>query len=328
MRISELVGASVVDDWLLPAVVVPPLLSLVAPVATTTLVEAFDVGVPETVQEIEPPIATVAGVAGVQAPTVTPAGRPETAHVAFSAAVVAVALLVHLIVPEYGTPTVIAVGKADRSGAMSAASVVIAGDALLLPEVVVPPLLSLTAPVATDAVVAPAAVGVPEIGHEIEAPMASDATGKAGVHAPTVTPGGKPEIAQVGFVAAAVAELLFVHTTVPAYGTPSVALAGNPVMSGLMSEPVTAIVVAAVSFVALRSFDAPVVPPIAALVTGVVGVPDTVHVIDAPAASGVLVGTVGVHDVVRPAGRPVTAQPALIAAAAGEAAFVHLNVLE
>ena len=43
--------------------------------------------------------ATVAGGTGVQAPTVTPAGRPEMEHVASVALAVAVALLRQRIVP-------------------------------------------------------------------------------------------------------------------------------------------------------------------------------------------------------------------------------------
>ena len=85
---------------LLPPAVVPPLLSLVAPVTAVTVLVPVVVGVPVTGHEMLAPIATVAGVAGVQAPTVTPAGKPEIAQVALVAAAVAVALLVHLIVPE------------------------------------------------------------------------------------------------------------------------------------------------------------------------------------------------------------------------------------
>ena len=85
---------------LLPPVVVPPLLSLVAPVVAVTVTEPDVVGVPETEHEMLEPAATVAGGVGVQVPTVTPAGRPLIAQVALSALAVAVALFVQSTVPE------------------------------------------------------------------------------------------------------------------------------------------------------------------------------------------------------------------------------------
>lgn len=105
------------------------------------------------------------------------------------------------------------------------------------------------------------------------------------------------------------------------------AVAGRPVKSGDTSEPTTASIVDAVSLAGFKSLEAPVVPLMVALPTAV-GVPETVHVIDAPAANGVAVGTVGEQLCVKPAGRPVTAQEAPMAAAAGAAALAHLNVLE
>ena len=90
-----------------------------------------------------------------------------------------------------------------------------------------------------------------------------------------------------------------------------------------MSEPVTVTVWVAVLLARLGSFDAEVVPDnIAAPTT--VGVPETVHVILAPAAT--VAGGVGAHDVVSPAGSPLTAHDALVAAIAGNAAFEHVNV--
>ena len=83
---------------LLPPAVVPPLLSLVAPVVTVTVTAPEVVGVPDTGQD-DAPAATVAGGTGVQAPTVTPAGRPEMLHVAAVAVAVAVPLLVQRMVP-------------------------------------------------------------------------------------------------------------------------------------------------------------------------------------------------------------------------------------
>jgi hypothetical protein len=67
---------------------------------TINVADAAEVGVPETGQVIEAPAATVAGGTGVQAPSVSPAGKPETLHVALVAEAVAPALFVHLMVPE------------------------------------------------------------------------------------------------------------------------------------------------------------------------------------------------------------------------------------
>lgn len=86
--------------------------------------------------------------------------------------------------------------------------------AVLLPPVVVPPLESLVAPVDTETVVAPDAVGVPLTGHEMLAPAATVAGG-VGVQVPAVTPGGRPEMAQDAAVALAVAVALLVQRIVP-----------------------------------------------------------------------------------------------------------------
>jgi hypothetical protein len=86
--------------------------------------------------------------------------------------------------------------------------------AVLLPPPVAPPFVSFVAPVATETVDAPEAVGVPATVHEMLAPAATDAGG-VGVHVPTDTPGGNPEIAHVALVALAVAAALLVHFTVP-----------------------------------------------------------------------------------------------------------------
>ena len=204
--------AAVVE--LFPPAVVPPLVSLVAPVVAVSVVEPGAVGVPLTVQLMLAPAATVAGVDGVQVPIVTPGGRPLTEQVAAVALAVAVAELVHLSVPEYGVPTVAVVGRPVTSGNMSDPTAVIALVAELLPPVVVPPLLSFVAPVVTVTVVAPAAVGVPLMEQEMLAPAATVAGG-AGVQVPTVTPGGRPEITQDAAVALAVAAAELVHLTVP-----------------------------------------------------------------------------------------------------------------
>jgi hypothetical protein len=99
MLISEPVVAIIAVVVLLPVSVVPPLVSLTAPVVAVATVEPEAVGVPETGHEMLAPAATVAGGTGVHTPTVTPGGKPEIAHVALTALAVAVALLVHFSVP-------------------------------------------------------------------------------------------------------------------------------------------------------------------------------------------------------------------------------------
>jgi hypothetical protein len=99
MLISEPETATGLVAVLLPPPVVPPKMSLSAPVEAVTVAEPGDVGMPLTAQLMLAPAATVVGGVGVQAPTVTPAGSPETAQVALVAAAAALALLVHLTVP-------------------------------------------------------------------------------------------------------------------------------------------------------------------------------------------------------------------------------------
>jgi hypothetical protein len=193
---------------------------------------------------------------------------------------------------------------------------------VLLPPAVVPPLVSFVAPVWTDAVVDPEAVGVPLTAHEMLEPAAIVAGG-VGVQLPTVTPAGNPLIAHVAFVADAVAVALLVHKTAPEYATPIVAVAGKPERFGVMSEPVTAIAVVAVLFAVFGSFPAPVVP-VTVDDPSAVGVPVTVHEITPDGATDV--GGKGVHDCVKPAGRPETEQAAAVAVIAGAAAFEQVNV--
>ena len=90
-----------------------------------------------------------------------------------------------------------------------------------------------------------------------------------------------------------------------------------------MSEPVTATVVVAVLFAVLLSLSALVVPVSVDEPTAV-GVPETVHVILAPAAT--LVGGVGAQLVVKPAGSPATAHVAAAAACVADAEFVQVKV--
>ena len=85
----------------------------------------------------------------------------------------------------------------------------------------------------------------------------------------------------------------------------------------------TASAAVAVLFALLPSFVAPV-EPVSVLEPTETGVPETVHVITAPAATSL--GTVGEQIVLKPAGRPLSAHVADVAVAAGDAAFVHVNV--
>lgn len=120
----------------------------------------------------------------------------------------------HVNVPEYGTPMLAVVGNPARLILMSEPVVLIGAVAVLLPPDVVPPLVSLVAPVVAVTVDAPDAVGVPLTAQEMELPAAS-VTGGVGVQLVTETPGGKPVTAQVAFSALAVAPALLVHLTVP-----------------------------------------------------------------------------------------------------------------
>ena len=179
---------------LLPPAVVPPLTSLVAPVVAVTVEVPDTVGVPLTGQLMLAPAATVAGGAGEHVPTVTPAGKPETVQVAFSALAAAAPLLVHLTVPLYGVPTVAVVGRPLRSGVISEPVEPIVAVAVLLAG-----LPSFVAPVVPVTVVAPVVVGVPDTVQLIDAPGAT-LTGGVGEH-DDVSPGGKPLTAQVAEVA-------------------------------------------------------------------------------------------------------------------------------
>ena len=97
--ISDALVAIVAVAELLPPVVVPPFVSLVAPDVAVTVVEPGAVGVPLMGQLMLDPGATAAGGVGEQAPTVTPGGRPLTEQLAAIALAVAPELFVHLTVP-------------------------------------------------------------------------------------------------------------------------------------------------------------------------------------------------------------------------------------
>ena len=100
MLMSEPATATACVAVLFPPVVVPPLVSLVAPVVAETVTLPEAVGVPLTGHVMLNPAATLAGGTGEQVPIVTPAGKPDTAQLAAAALAVAAALLVHLMVPE------------------------------------------------------------------------------------------------------------------------------------------------------------------------------------------------------------------------------------
>ena len=209
---------------------------------------------------------------------------------------------------------------------MSEPDVAMALVAVLLPPVPVPPLVSLVAPVVTLAVVVPFVVGVPLTGQLMLALPATEAGG-VGVQVPTVTPGGRPLTVQVEATAAVVVK--FVHSTVPLYGVPTVAVAGSPLRSGAMSVPVT------VSVANAELLPPVPVPPLVSLVAPVVavseddptvvGVPVTGQEIVTPTAIGGL-GEQAPTD--SPAGNPLSAQVAFVAAAVGavDALLVHLSV--
>ena len=90
-----------------------------------------------------------------------------------------------------------------------------------------------------------------------------------------------------------------------------------------MSAPLTASVVVAVSLAGLPSLLAPVVP-VKVLEPVLIGVPETVQVIFAPAAT--LVGGVGAQEVLSPVGKPLMAQLAVVAVAVAAAALVQVKV--
>lgn len=298
------------------AVLLAALPSLVAPVVPDRVDDPVVVGVPETVQVILAPAATETGGVGAHV-KLRPDGNPDTAQDALVAARAGEAALVQVNVPEYGTPTLAPIGNALKSMLMSEPDTATVCEAVLFK-----PLVSLVAPVVSVTVLLPVVVGVPLTGQEMLAPAASVAGG-VGVHAPTVTPAGNPAGEQVAAMALAVALGLLVQRMVPAYGVPTVPVAGSADRSAIISAPVVVIDVDAVLFAGLPSLLAVVEPEIA-LVPTVVGVPDTVQVILAPVAT--LVGGAGTQLVVRPAGRPLTAHDADVAVSAGEAAFVHVNV--
>ena len=104
---------------------------------------------------------------------------------------------------------------------------------------------------------------------------------------------------------------------------PTVAVAGSADRSAIISAPVVVIDVDAVLLAGLPSLLARVVPD-NTLVPTAVGVPETVQVMLAPAAT--LVGGVGEQLAVRPAGKPEIAHVAAVAVSAGDAAFEQANV--
>jgi hypothetical protein len=196
------------------AVLLAALPSFPAPVDPDSADVPTAVGVPETVHVIVALGAReAAGTVGEQV-VIKPAGRPAKAQLAAVAAIAGAPALAQVKVPEYGTPMLAVAGRPARLMLMSEPETATAFVAVLLPPPVVPPLLSLAAPVVAVTVEEPGPVGVPETGQEILAPAATVAGG-VGVQAPTVTPGGKPDTMHVAFAAFCVAVALFVHLTVP-----------------------------------------------------------------------------------------------------------------
>ena len=104
---------------------------------------------------------------------------------------------------------------------------------------------------------------------------------------------------------------------------PTTAVVGKPLRSGVISEPVTFSEAVALLFAGLPSLVAPVVP-VSVLEPTAVGVPETVQVNFAPAAT--VAGGVGAQLVLRPAGKPLTAQVAAVADAVAAAALVQVKV--
>lgn len=195
------------------------------------------------------------------------------------------------------------VGRPDKSTDMSEPVTAIDVVAELLPPVPVPPLLSLVAPVVPVTVTVPVAVGVPETVHEI-VPDGATFVGGVGVQ-DVVKPAGRPDTAHVAFVAVTDGAAAFVQVKVPEYGVPIDAVAGSPDRLIVMSELWTVNAAVAVLLAVLRSFVAPVVP-VTVTVPAAVGVPETVQVMVPAVAT--LIGGVGEHDDVSPAGRPEMAQ--------------------
>jgi hypothetical protein len=194
---------------LLPPVVVPPLISLAAPVVNVSGEVPTAVGVPVTLQVMMPPIDTVPAVGTVGEQTaVKPAGSPAMAQLVpmLAGAVAAGAVLVQVKVPLNGAPTVAVAGMPAKEGTMSDPVVVIAPVTVLLPPAVLPPLASLAAPVVTVSGALPTAVGVPVTLQVMMPPIATvPNVGTVGEQAAT-KPAGSPAIAQlVPMLAGAVA---------------------------------------------------------------------------------------------------------------------------
>lgn len=93
---AESAGGSTLTDAEPP--LLPPFASFDADVETLIVVEPACDGVPDTVQTIEAPTATLAGGCGLHE-MVRPEGSPVTEHVAFAAAADELAELVHRMLP-------------------------------------------------------------------------------------------------------------------------------------------------------------------------------------------------------------------------------------
>ena len=192
-------------------------------------------------------------------------------------------------------------------------------------------MMSFAAPVVMVVDMVPGVVGVPLTVQVITPPMATvAAVGTVGEHV-AVKPAGKAPMAQVApmLASAVAAGAVLVQVKLPVYGTPTWA-AGRLTMAGTMSEPVVAIepvalLLPVVPVPPLMSLAAPVVN-VSGEVPTAVGVPLTVQVMAAPMARVAVVGTAGLHTVVKPAGKPAIAQVAPMLAAAVAAGAVLVQV--
>lgn len=205
----------------LVVVLLAVLMSFVAPVVPVTVTGPAVVGVPATVQVTVCPTGTLvpgnhslfAGLI-VQAPTVTPEGRPLTPH-SVPATASALPALVQLKLPVYGTPTDAVAGKPARETPMSGAVVPILKVAVLLAA-----LPSWAAPVVPVTALEPEVRGTPETAHVTVwfggtlSPATHATAGSPMVQAPTVTPDGKP-VTPHSVSAAAVASPRLVQVKLP-----------------------------------------------------------------------------------------------------------------
>lgn len=165
----------------------------------------------------------------------------------------------------------------------------------------------------TVAVRLPCVVGVKLTVQEMLAPEASGApVGTAGVHE-VLAPAGSPAMEQLAKAAAL--GPAFVQTNDPFTGTPTLAVAGSVTLEACMSARSTGLKGWALVLLAGTGSTVLLLAVTkAAMVPVVVGVNCTVQAMLPPDANGEAVGTLGVQDVVAPAGRPEITHEADVAA--------------